>query len=100
DGRTRQASLFLTPRNARLESAEGKVLSANDADVVRQLTGVASVASTRELAGEGLSKRIGASEVAIYTPFAPGERNAECRGELRAAHSSVAADPWAGRLSR
>jgi len=32
DGRTRQATLFLPPRNERLERNEGKVLSAEDAD--------------------------------------------------------------------
>ena len=90
----------MPPRNARLESAEGKVLSANDADLVKQLTGVASVASTRELAGEGLQKWLGTSNVVLYTPFAPGERNAECRGELRSANSAIAADPWDGRPSR
>lgn len=100
DGRTRKASLFLPPRNARLESAEGKTLSANDADLVKQLTGVASVASTRELAGEGLQKWLGTSNLVLYTPFAPGERNAECRGELRSANSLIAADPWDGRPSR
>ena len=66
----------MPPRNARLESAEGKVLSANDADLVKQLTGVESVASTRELAGEGLQKWLGTSNVVLYTPFVPGERNA------------------------
>ncbi len=100
DGRTRKASLFLPPRNVRLESAEGKVLSAEDAEVVRQFTGVASVGSTKDLAGEGLQKAIGGSDVVLYTPFAPGERNAECRSELRSANSAITADPWDGRPSR
>src|SRR6266542_4635049 len=46
DGRTRRATLFLPPRNARLEAAEGKVLSAEDAALVRQLTGADNVLST------------------------------------------------------
>ena len=40
DGKTRKASLFLPPRDARLESAEGKVISADDAELVKRLTGV------------------------------------------------------------
>src|SRR5262249_26996365 len=100
DGRTRKASLFLPPRNARLESAEGKVLSANDAEVVRQLTGVSAVGSTRDLAGDGLERWLGGTGLVLYTPFAPGERNAECRGELRSANAAITADPWDGRLSR
>jgi Xaa-Pro aminopeptidase len=100
DGRTHKTSLFLPPRNARLESAEGKVLSAEDAEVVRQLTGVATVRSTKDLAGEGLQQSIGGADIVLYTPFAPGERNAECRGELRSANAAITADPWDGRPSR
>ena len=33
DGRTKKITLFLPPRNAQLENAEGKVLSASDTDV-------------------------------------------------------------------
>ena len=88
DGRTRKASLFLPPRNARLESAEGKVLSAGDAELVKSLTGVSAVASTRELAGDGLQQWIGKGNVMLFTPFAPGERNAECRDELRSANGA------------
>ena len=34
DGRTKKATLFLPPRNARLERSEGRVLSAADAELV------------------------------------------------------------------
>src|SRR5438309_7229383 len=43
DGRSRRAVLHLPPRNERLERAEGKVLSAEDADRVKALTGVDEV---------------------------------------------------------
>ncbi|MCZ6777105.1 MAG: aminopeptidase P N-terminal domain-containing protein, partial [Ignavibacteria bacterium] len=46
DGRNRKVTLFLPPRNERLERAEGKVLSANDAELVKELTGVDVVIST------------------------------------------------------
>ena len=39
DGRTRTAALYLPRRNTRLEAAEGRVLSADDAELVRRLTG-------------------------------------------------------------
>jgi Xaa-Pro aminopeptidase len=100
DGRTRQASLFLPPRDARLESAEGKVIAADDSELVMRLTGVSSVASTRDLAGEGLQRRLGDSVGLLYTPFAPAERNSECRDELRSANAAIAADAWDGRPSR
>ena len=40
DGREKKVTLFLPPRNAALENAEGKVLSADDAELVKRLTGV------------------------------------------------------------
>src|SRR5213594_1357876 len=43
DGRNKKVTLYLPPRNARLESAEGKVLSADDAEQVRKLTGADEV---------------------------------------------------------
>ena len=48
DGRDRKVTLFLPPRDEALERAEGKVLSADDADAVKRLTGVDGVASTTD----------------------------------------------------
>jgi Xaa-Pro aminopeptidase len=100
DGRDRKATLFLPPRDPGLESAEGKVLSAQDADLAKRLCGVDGVASTREMTGEWIKTLTRGTATAIYTPFAPAERNAECRAELRAANSASANDTWDGRLSR
>src|SRR5262249_13092906 len=49
DGRNHGVTLFLPPRNTRLESAEGRVLSASDADLARRITGASAVASTQEM---------------------------------------------------
>ena len=46
DGRARRAVLYLPPRNERLERSEGKVLSADDAERVKALTGADDVRST------------------------------------------------------
>lgn len=99
DGRDRAVTLVLPPRNVRLESAEGKVLSAEDAETVKQLTGVEKVISSRDMS-DLVARRFSGSRMAIYTPFAPSEASAECRHELQAADSAVANDPWDGRLSR
>src|SRR5262245_7937219 len=56
DGRMRKATLLLPPRNERLERSEGKVLSADDAELVRQLTGADAVASTKTMGEEWLSE--------------------------------------------
>ncbi len=88
------------PRDARLESAEGRVISADDADLVKRLTGVSAVGSTRDLTEDGLQKRLGRADAVLYTPFSPAEGNAQCRGELQSANAAITADPWDGRPSR
>lgn len=98
DGRSRRAVLHLPQRNERLERAEGKVLSAEDAERVKALTGVDEVLSTAAMAdrwplGEG---RAGA----IYVESAPAEGHAQSRGELQAADAAIAADYWDGGLPR
>jgi Xaa-Pro aminopeptidase len=100
DGRDRKVTLLLPPRDARLESAEGKVLSADDAEEVKRLTGVGAVASTRGMTEDWLKQLLRGTEAAIYTPFSPAEGNTECRGELRSADTAIKADPWDGRPSR
>jgi Xaa-Pro aminopeptidase len=100
DGGDRKVTLFLPPRDPRLESAEGKLLSAEDAELVRRLTGVDAVASTRDLAGDGMRRFVRGLGATVYTPFAPGEGNAECRGELQSANAAIAGDFWDSRPSR
>ena len=98
DGRGKKVTLYLPPRNARLESAEGKVLSADDGELVKKLVGVDEVASTDLLRGDFLQQR--ASPLDIYAPFSPAEGSAQSRYELLAADTAVLNDYWDGRLSR
>jgi Xaa-Pro aminopeptidase len=102
DGREKKTTLYLPPRNARLESAEGKVLSADDAALVKQLTGVDEVDSTEAMRNDFLRTPGGpsAAPLTIYTPFTPAEGNAQSRYELFAANLAILNDYWDGRLSR
>lgn len=100
DGRTRKVTLFLPPRNERLERSEGKVLSAEDAGLVKQLTGVDAVASAKAMGEEWLGELLKAPAPAIYTLFSPAEGSAESRYELQNANAAIAADYWDGRVSR
>ena len=98
DGRERKVTLYLPPRNERLERSEGKVLSAADAELVKRLTGVSEVLSTEAMdarwpIGDG-------APVAIYAESAPAEGYAQSRHELEAADASIANDYWDGRLPR
>jgi Xaa-Pro aminopeptidase len=98
DGKTKKVTLYLPPTNRRLESAEGRVLSADDAELVKKLTGVDEVKSNRAMKEDDLAQ-VKAAET-IYTLFSPAEGNAQSRGELRAANAAIKADYWDGRESR
>jgi Xaa-Pro aminopeptidase len=98
DGKARKVTLHLPPANRRLESAEGRVLSADDADLVKKLTGVDEVRSNRAMKEDDLPQ-LKAAET-IYTLFSPAEGNAQSRYELRAANAAIKADHWDGRESR
>lgn len=100
DGRKHKVTLFLPPRDERLERAEGKVLSAEDGDLVKRLTGVDEVASTKVMNDEWTHSLTGGERTTFYTPFAPAEGNTQCRGELASANSAITRDYWDGRPSR
>ncbi|NIN73017.1 MAG: M24 family metallopeptidase [Gemmatimonadetes bacterium] len=100
DGRDRRVTLYLPPRNRRLESSEGRVLSADDAELVRQLTGADEVRSTEAMRGDWLAGPRGRGPRTIYTPFSPAEGSAQSRYELNAANAAIAADYWDGRVPR
>jgi Xaa-Pro aminopeptidase len=98
DGRDRRVTLYLPPRNERLERSEGKLLSAADAELVERLTGVDAVLATEATVG---SWPLGdGPAAAIYAESAPAEGWAESRYELEMADAAAAADYWDGRPPR
>src|SRR6185369_4055701 len=92
DGHTRAVTLYLPPRNERLERAEGRVLSADDAELVKQLTGVPNVLSAADMKEDRMPQPQSAQ--VIYTLFSPAEGYAQSRLELRAANNAIKADYW------
>src|SRR5262245_50929152 len=114
DGRTRRVTLYLPPRNAALEAAEGKVLSADDAELVRKLTGADEVLSKTTMTENnwpigaaggrggwgGRGAPAGSRVQAIYAEFEPPEGYAQSRGELRTGDRSILNDPFDGRFAR
>ena len=95
DARTRKATLFLPPRNRRLEQSEGRVLSAEDLELAQKLTGADSVQSTAAMQGDWLN-----NPTTIYTLLSPAEGSAQQRNELLSANAAISLDPWDGRISR
>jgi Xaa-Pro aminopeptidase len=106
DGRTKTATVYLPPRNPRLEAAEGRVISAEDADLVKRIAGVDDVKPLAEMAGSGwplgpaAQRGRGSAPIAIYAEFSPAENLGQSRGELVAAETSRANDPWDALPSR
>jgi Xaa-Pro aminopeptidase len=98
DGQRRTSTLYLPPRNERLERAEGRVLSADDAESVKRLTGVSAVLSSATMK-EDQMPQVKAAQV-IYTLLSPAEGYAQSRGELRAANNAIKSDYWDARGTR
>jgi len=98
DGRTRRVTLLLPPKNERLERSEGKVLSASDTELVRQLTGVHDVRSTEIMVGSWLQDLLGRPAASMYVQFSPSEGYAQSRHELLQASAGIGADYWDGRI--
>lgn len=100
DGKSRRASLYLPHRNESRERSEGKVLSAEDASLVQQLSGIDAVYAN-EFLGEHLARFARNPErSSLYTNFAPAEGFAMSRDLALRAVADFAADPWDGRPSR
>ncbi len=104
DGRTRRVILYLPRRNEALERAEGKVLTADDAEQVKRLTGVDAVEGLEKLTEPdwpiGRLTPEGRTRPAVYAEFSPAEGAGQSRGELVAAATARALDPWDGETTR
>jgi Xaa-Pro aminopeptidase len=100
DGASRKTVLYLPHRNEGRERGEGKVLSAEDAEEVRKLSGVDEVAGT-DLLGEHLARTLQRrAPLTAYTPLFPPEGSAESRDLALRRVAELASDPWDGRPSR
>jgi Xaa-Pro aminopeptidase len=100
-GAQRRAILYLPHRNERRERGEGKMLSAEDAEMIKKLSGVDAVFSTEVLAEHlGGYARSSAAPRIVYTPFSPAEGTAMSRDLATRVIADIAADPWDGQPPR
>ena len=100
DGTERKTRLYLLHRNPRRESSEGKILSAEDDELTRELSGVDAVHGV-DLLSEHLARFAwGGSVPTLYAAFKPAEGAATARDLATRAAADVANDPWDGRPSR
>jgi Xaa-Pro aminopeptidase len=94
DGTDQTSALFLAHQSGKQLESEGEILSAENADLVRELTGVDRVLGTEFLAHYLERIRI------LYTPKRQGEGVQMSSDTLWRAQQEVFADPWDGRLDR
>jgi Xaa-Pro aminopeptidase len=100
EGESRRATLFLPHRNEGRERAEGKLLSAEDADLVKKLSGIDAV-QPAELLLEDLARRGRSGGArAVYTPFFPAEGSSMSRDLALREVADLGNDPWDGRVPR
>jgi len=100
DGRNRRVSLYLPHRDEVRERNEGKILSAEDSDLIKKLTGVHSVYGVELMARHWMWRLVRTPVPLFYTPFSPAEGRVQSRDEVIAGTAGIASDPWDGRPSR
>jgi Xaa-Pro aminopeptidase len=96
DGRAKRSTLFLPPRNERLERSEGPVFVPGPEAL--RLTGVNDV-QPRDAFADVVSA-IGQRGGVVYTPFRPEALGAATPHAVLGHAAATAADPWDGRPSR
>lgn len=99
EGGSGRTTLYLPHRNPARERSEGKLLSAEDGDLIRDLAGIEEVFGS-ELLGEHLGRMVNRAPRTLYTPFAPAEGEAMSRDLALRSAADAAADPWDGRPPR
>ena len=99
-GTQRRAALYVPHRNEGRERSEGKVLSAEDAELITRLSGVDAVFGLDLLAEHLARYARGIPSRTIWTPFSPAEGMATSRDLATRAVADASSDPWDGTLSR
>jgi Xaa-Pro aminopeptidase len=101
DGRNQRTTVYLPHRDADRERNEGKILSAEDGDLIKELTGIDQVRTVEQLSldlvGKGLLRP---PPPVLYTPLSPAETGTDSRDELLNEQARVSANPWDGAPSR
>ena len=97
NGSNRSASLYLPHRHEARERGEGKLLSSEDAELVKKLSGIENVYGI-ELMSEHLGRMPAISQA--FTPFSPAEGLATSRDLAVRAVADASSDPWDGAASR
>lgn len=95
NGKNKQTTLYLPHRDEGRERGQGKILSAEDDALVKELTGVDHVKGYEFLSADLLRTGLIKSDTPLlYTPLAPAETGNDSRDELLYGQARATADPW------
>ena len=94
DGESHTATLYLAHQSAERKRGEGEMLSPENAELTRELTGV-----DRVLGIESLAQSLERVQV-LHTPMRQAEGPGMSWDTLQRAQQEVTADPWDGRPDR
>ena len=100
DGRSRKTTVYLPHRDPARERQIGPLVSAEDAAVIKERSGVDEVFGVEALARHLAPMQIHHPAPALYVPFSPQEGAAGSRDEMLRQVAEAASDPWDGRPSR
>lgn len=101
DGESKRSTLYLPPSGKQSKSDDGETLSLDDAEIIKELTGVERVRGIELLSVDLL--RLGLYRppaLVLYTPLSPAERGNDSRDELLLGQALVSSDPYDGQASR
>ena len=101
NGKNKKTTIYLPRRENNREKSQGKILSFDDSELIKKLTGINNVKSLdrlgNDLVGTGL---INGPNPTLYTPFSPAEMGNDSRDEILHGHARAAADPWDSSTTR
>jgi len=101
DGARKQTTIYLPHRDAERERGEGKILSAEDAELVQAISGAERVRPIEKMGTDfTYAYLVRPPTPALYTPFSPDEKFRQSRDEMLSGFGRRAADPWDGRPSK
>lgn len=101
NGKNKKSTLYVPHRDQGRERSQGKVLSFEDAELIKSLTGVDNVKAleylSNDLVGTGLIK---SNAPKLFTPLSPAETGNDSRDEILHGQARAIADPWDSQTTR
>ncbi len=100
DGASRTTTLYLPRRDPEREASGGPIISYEDDELVRQITGVETVSSIEKMGLDFSWYVLRPPAPALFTPHSPDEKYLQSRDEMLSGLGRRSADPWDGRPSK